>query len=99
MVYFFFLLGSTPLKSEQPLLGIELQEKHSKDERLMENVIIKNPKIKGRNSKRGIPRSSCIRKVTVDLGTHITYRNYDRKIMQSSRISNELTTRKRDQFI
>ena len=34
--------------------------------------------------KQGIPVSSCVRKEAVDIDIPVTFRNSDRKIMQSS---------------
>ena len=42
-----------------------------------------------------IPESSCVSKETVDVDILVTFRNGDRKIMQSFRITSRPTLRKR----
>ena len=44
--------------------------------------------------RQRIPESSFARKETVDIDTVVTYRNGDRKIMQSIRITNRLPSTK-----
>ena len=77
-------MGFTPCKAEQPLQGMELQEKkHKKDCR-------KGKEIKGKHSiyRQRIPEFSDAWKETVEINIHVTSRNGDKKMMQSIRIMN-----------
>ena len=48
LVQYFFQMGFIPCKAEQPLQGMELQEKEEeKDEKDMGKLFRKNPKKKG----------------------------------------------------
>ena len=62
------------------------------------NSRLKSTKIIGQRKafkRQRIPESSCARKETVDIVILVTYRNDDRKIMQSIRITSRPTSRKR----
>ena len=51
--------------------------------------------MKGKLHSQRIPESSCVRKETVDIDILVTFRNGDRKIMQSIRITSRPPSRKR----
>ena len=86
----FFKLSFTPCKAEQPLRGMELQEKEEKDENHRGKLYRKNPRKKVSINSRlkaiyiigqrkafcgqRIPESSCARKETVDIEILITSR-------------------------
>ena len=62
------------------------------------NSRLKTTKIVGQKKvfyRQIIPESSCATKETVDIDIPVTFRNGDRKIMQSIRITSRPTSRKR----
>ena len=62
------------------------------------NSRLKATKIIGQRKafcRQRIPESSCARKETVDIDILVKYRNGDRKIMQSIRITSRPPSRKR----
>ena len=62
------------------------------------NSRLKATKIVGQKKvfyRQIIPESSCATKETVDIDILVTFRNGDRKIMQSIRITSRPTSRKR----
>ena len=62
------------------------------------NSRLKATKIIGQSKafyRQRIPESSCARKETVDIDIIVTSKNGDRKIMQSIRVTNRPTSRKR----
>ena len=62
------------------------------------NSRLKATKIIGQRKafyRQRIPESSCAKKETVDINILVTSRNGDRQIMQSVRITNRPTSRKR----
>ena len=62
------------------------------------NSRLKATKIIGQSKafyRQRIPESSCVRKETVDIDIIVTSKNGDRKIMQSIRVTNRPTSRKR----
>ena len=62
------------------------------------NSRLKATKIIGQRKtfyRQRIPESSCARKETVDIDILVTWRNGDRKMMQSIRITSRPSSRKR----
>ena len=85
---FYFLHFLTPSKAEQPLPGINLQEKEkdqapwkvNKKEPTDKTCLLTQSET---FSRQKIPQNSCARKETVDLGIPIKSRDGDKKIMEN----------------
>ena len=101
---YFFQLGLTPCKTDEPLKGMEVQEKEAKKIKAYRKSIVSvNSKLKAtkiigqRKAFYGqrIPQLRCARKETVDINILVTSRNGDRKIIQSIRITSRPPLRKR----
>ena len=91
LVFNFLKLRFFPCKAEQPLQGMELQEKRS-TKRLKHtgNLFRKSIQLRGQGKafyRQSMSEPSCARKETVDITILVTSRNGDRKIMQSIKIT------------
>ena len=113
LVCFFFKLGFLLSKAEEPLQGMELQNKKENNEMIEESFLeraqikklcvnsrLKVIVIRGQRKelyRQGTPKSSSLRKWTVEIDILKTSRNGERKIMQPVIIKSGSTIRMRKQ--